>query len=81
MTKSASAIVAATAVIETAAEQKDYDENNDPRRTAATTIVVTTATHSRTSFPFSKSYYEKRKKLLQYWKIKLFRRLHRGFVL
>lgn len=56
-------IAGATAIAEAAAEEKDYNKDNNPR--CSTAAVVTTATHNRTSLRFSKSYYEKQRKVLQ----------------
>ena len=62
VTTAATAVV----VVEASAKEKDYDKDNNPRRTIAT--VIATATHSQTSFRFSKSYYEKQKEVLQFSK-------------
>ena len=42
-TATASAVVVTATIVETTAEEKDYDENDNPRRTAAT--VIASATH------------------------------------
>ena len=62
-TATAVVVVGITAIAEAAAEEQDYDKDDNPRSSAA--AVVTTATHDRTSLRFSKSYYEKRRKVLQ----------------
>lgn len=59
----ATAVIAATAIVKTTAEEKDYDKDDNPR--ASTATIVTTATHDRTSLRFSKPYYEKQREVLQ----------------
>ena len=61
-TATAVVVVGITAIAEAAAEEQDYDKDDNPRSSAA--AVVTTATHDRTSLRFSKSYYEKQRKVL-----------------
>lgn len=56
------AATAVTTVAKASAEQENDYQNDYPRRTVTTATVIT-ATHSETSFPVSKVYYDRKNNL------------------
>lgn len=58
----ATAVTTVATVAKASAEQENDYQNDYPRRTVTTATVIT-ATHSETSFPVSKVYYDRKNNL------------------